>query len=165
MKKILVVAGLLAVIGVIALVVNRVITEVRLGQRELFSETLTFDEAKDRASERDADILVLALATWCPYCKELDRNALLDDEVIETISERTVPLRVDISGRSVDLDRWPNIDRLRVRMVPTLILLDQNGRERDRITGVVEAQDLIAWIRSRGETKPRKTGGTGQLDS
>lgn len=161
------IVGTAAVMLAILLVLYFSISSVKnrnAGQKAIFDQDLSLSEARRIARNQDKDVFVLALATWCPFCAELDRSALADSDVQDAISENAIPVRVDISGRSLDPDKWPDLDKLNIKSVPTLILIGKNGRERDRISGVVDAKSLERWIRSHGEDKPEIIGGQGQLE-
>jgi thiol:disulfide interchange protein len=157
----------LVMIG-LAFVLFRSINSLRnsdAGRRAIFAEEISFADARSKAKSEEKDVFVLASATWCPFCAALDREALADESVQTAISEKTVPVRVDISGRTIDFDRWPEIERLKIETVPTLILFGPDGRELDRISGVVNAEDLKLWIQSRGKLVPEILGGAGELDT
>jgi len=134
------------------------------GQEAIFDEDITYTEARSLARKDGKDVFVLALATWCPHCAALDRSALSDEGVQSAITEGTIPVRVNISGRAVDPERWPEIERLNIKSVPTLILMSPEGQELDRITGVVKADDLTIWIKSHGKIVPETLGESGDLD-
>ena len=55
----------------------------------------------------------------------------------------------------VDSDAAPAVSaKYGIRSIPTLVLFD-GGREKDRVSGVMSAKDLLAWL---GQRTPRKVG-------
>ena len=71
---------------------------------------------------------------WCNPCKILDG-------VIQN---------VDLSGveyENIDISEAPDITAYyRVRAVPTMILLDEEGNELKRFSGTMNADALTKWI-------------------
>ncbi len=71
---------------------------------------------------------------WCNPCKILDG-------VIQN---------VDLSGveyENIDISEAPDVTaHYRVRAVPTMILLDEEGNELKRFSGTMNADALTKWI-------------------
>ncbi len=79
------------------------------------------ERAFARARESDRPVLLLLVASWCRWCRELEREVLEDDRVRALIAQRFVPVRVD-------KDRRPDIDARYARGGwPTLAYLDDSG--------------------------------------
>ena len=150
---------------VVSLVLYFALAGRNAGQKAVFVEDITLAEALEQAEATDRPVFVLALATWCPHCQALDKEGLADSGVQAAIDELVIPVRYNISARRIDPDAWPEIDRLRVTEVPTMLLLDASGREIGRLTGVIEAAALEAWIRSAGQEQPADTGSKSGLRS
>ena len=72
---------------------------------------------------------------WCNPCKILDG-------VIQN---------VDLSGveyENIDISEAPDVTaHYRVRAVPTMILLDEEGNELKRFSGTMNADALTNWIK------------------
>jgi hypothetical protein len=94
------------------------------------------DEAFARAEARAVPILLFLEASWCRWCKQLERETLSDPRVIELVGRRFVPVRVD-------KDRRPDIDaRYSKGGWPTLAYLDQGG-ESLAVDSYLEAPALL----------------------
>ena len=79
------------------------------------------ERAFARARGSDRPVLLLLAASWCRWCRELEREVLEDDRVRALIAQRFVPVRVD-------KDRRPDIDaRYTKGGWPTLAYLDDSG--------------------------------------
>ena len=85
-------------------------------------------------------------ADWCIPCKELDAITFSDDKVIEE-SKKFLTLKADMT-KSLS----PEVESLRNKFkivgVPTVLILDSNGNEINRITGFVNAEEFIDIIKS-----------------
>ncbi|OFW56503.1 MAG: hypothetical protein A2W01_03585 [Candidatus Solincola sediminis] len=71
------------------------------------------EEAFAKASAEDKPILLSISAVWCHWCHEMDEASYSDQEVIDLVNERFVPIRVD-SDRNPDINSrynqggWPS---------------------------------------------------------
>lgn len=92
-----------------------------------------FDAALAESARVGRPVFVDFQATWCPPCIAMAHDVWPDPEVGRLLTERYVPV-------SVDVDRHPAIaDRYAVRGIPTILVLDSQGR-------VLRT----AWFMSRG---------------
>ncbi len=91
---------------------------------------------KARASKRP--IMVDVFATWCGPCKELDAKVFGTTEGEKGL-DRFVAVKIDgEKGVGPDL-----VERYHVVGYPTVLFLDSEGREIDRIFGTMPAADFI----------------------
>ena len=76
-------------------------------------------------------------ATWCQPCRMLSNS--LKEVDLEALGITVVEYDVDLMERSA-------LQRLGVRGVPTLILMDSEGNELARKTGALGASELTVWL-------------------
>lgn len=76
-------------------------------------------------------------ASWCSPCKQLQRNL----SEIDMLS-----FSVTLIEHDVDLMERPELARLGVRSIPTLILMDESGNELGRKTGALTADEIRQWL-------------------
>lgn len=92
----------------------------------------SFDLALEEAQVLRRPIMVDLWAQWCRWCHELDRRTYSQAPVIERAQEMTCA--------KVNADRAPEVGRrYQIRGLPTILFLDRNGIEINRVTGFVEA--------------------------
>jgi len=72
-------------------------------------------------------------AEWCGPCKQMDK-------VIETIDFDVEIDKIDIDDNREALEKYG------VRSVPTLIRVDDEGVELDRLIGAQGAEDIKAFV-------------------
>jgi tetratricopeptide (TPR) repeat protein len=99
----------------------------------------TLNDAKEAAS-RDGRFIVLDVsADWCPACRELARNVYTDAKFI-AFSRSQVFMVVDAykerEGQKMG-------QRFHVEVFPTILVLDSEGKEIDRLTGSSSASTLM----------------------
>ena len=106
-------------------------------------ESIIWEPYSDPALANIGDnrgIIIDFYADWCIPCKELDALTFTDQRVIE-LSKEFVTLKADMT-RSVS----PEVESLRNKFnivgVPTILILDANGKELNRITGFVNADEF-----------------------
>ncbi len=104
-----------------------------------------YDAAVALARAEKRPMIIDFWADWCTACKELDRNVWADPRV-RAEAARFVALKLDGTDGS---DRFNAIvDRFGVVGLPTVVLLDPQGRESpERVLGAVPADEMIAHLR------------------
>ncbi|HEX6851931.1 MAG TPA: thioredoxin family protein [Candidatus Polarisedimenticolaceae bacterium] len=96
--------------------------------------------AQQAARAAHKPILVDVWATWCAPCKLMDKTTYRDEEVL-SILPAFVPVKLDADANEAFLERF------RVEAFPTVLVLDEDGREIGRRRGYVSAKDLGALMR------------------
>ncbi|NWG26944.1 MAG: thioredoxin fold domain-containing protein, partial [Ignavibacteriaceae bacterium] len=91
-------------------------------------------------------VIIDFYADWCIPCKELDAITFSDPEVI-ALSKEFETYKADMT-KSLS----PEVESLRNRFkivgVPTVLVLNSNGEEIERITGFVNAKEFYKIISS-----------------
>jgi thiol:disulfide interchange protein DsbD len=83
-------------------------------------------------------------ADWCIPCKELDALTFSDKRVIDEM-ERFTNYKVDMTKMT---DENENLrKRFNVIGMPTVLIIDSQGKEIHRITGFVNAEEFLGYIR------------------
>src|SRR5690606_20246784 len=96
--------------------------------------------AKARAEKRP--LMVDVFATWCGPCKELDAKVFATPEAERGLADFVA---VKIDGERGDGPKL--VERYHVVGYPTVLFLDSEGRELDRIFGTMAAADFIRTAR------------------
>ena len=104
------------------------------------------ERAFGEAQEEGVPVLVFLYTDWCTYCRQMDRTTFSDAEVIREMSKEFVWLRLNA-------ETDPNGIRMQQRFLvsgfPTLLILDSQGREIDRLQGYVPPPYFAEAVKSR----------------
>ncbi|MBT8380392.1 MAG: thioredoxin fold domain-containing protein [Ignavibacteria bacterium] len=100
---------------------------------------------EDALTEIDGrGVIIDFYADWCIPCKELDALTFSDPKVIE-LSKEFETYKADMTE-----SLSPEVESLREQYkivgVPTVLIIDSNGEEKERITGFVDADEFYEII-------------------
>lgn len=105
--------------------------------------TIELDEALARAKNRGAPLALKMSASWCSLCEVLAREVLDRPEgnVLFAHAER---LDLDFDAA----DGGTLVERFAILELPTMVVLDAEGRELGRVVGY---EDAASWTRAARE--------------
>lgn len=110
--------------------------------------------ALETAKQQNRPLLLDFRADWCVACVELEKKTWPDERVKAVLTE-VVPVRLDMTRTSGEGQAL--LSRYRVMGLPTVILLDPQGRELGRFVGFKSPDDFLAW---RAQAQGRGTPGS-----
>jgi len=92
-----------------------------------------------RAKAEQRCVLLEFFSHECIGCKQMDAVTFPDQSVDNFISDRLVPLRIEVGARNLASD-------FRVVWTPTLIVLDYYGKEHQRTLGYLPPDEIVASL-------------------
>ena len=111
---------------------------------ELFVDS-DYASAQAQAKAKDKLVMIDFKAEWCGPCKVLDRTTWKDENVIESVKEKAIAIKVDVDQHR-DLAA-----HFSIRSIPTIIFLDSDGNEVKRFIGYRDADRFLEEFNSIGE--------------
>lgn len=93
-------------------------------------------------------VLIDTWATWCANCHKLDKYTWSDDAVAAEAG-RFVPVKLQLETNDApQTQEFLKLFALKQYSLPTIILMDSGGRVSDIIFGYVDAEEMLARMRS-----------------
>ena len=91
-----------------------------------------------KAKSENKVLMIDVLTDWCKWCIELDNKVYANPKVYEFANTNQVNYKIDAEkGEGVDFAK-----KYKVQGYPTILFLDGNGKEIDRIIGYYPAKDF-----------------------
>jgi thiol-disulfide isomerase/thioredoxin len=113
---------------------------------ELGLRPVTYQAALDQAKSEGKFVLLYFWATWCGNCREFSEQVLTDPQILKALDK-------DFKFVSIDVDEDRAMSQsYKVRVVPTMIFLDQEGDPASVMPGAVPGEifTLVLAYMSRG---------------
>jgi thioredoxin-like negative regulator of GroEL len=96
-------------------------------------------EFRSDAATDGAPTVLYFTATWCGYCRQMERTTLGNPGVRERLEPFT---RIKL-----DFDQQPDlVARYRIGGVPAFVMVDARGEEIARLVGMTEADPFRKWL-------------------
>lgn len=94
------------------------------------------------AKSQNKVVMVDVLTEWCKWCIELDNKVYAKKEVGDFANVNQISYKIDAeNGEGVDFAKKYNVSGY-----PTILFLDSDGKEIDRIVGYVPAKDFLEMM-------------------
>lgn len=124
-----------------------------------------YNNGIETAKAKDKLVMVQFFATWCGYCKKMDKEVFTDQKVVDNLKQHFVSVRVTESSENKvqfegkDVTEKELTSLYQVSGFPTILFLDGEGKPLSdnkgrtlKIPGFVEADvmsGLLAYIGSK----------------
>ncbi len=99
-----------------------------------------FNSAISAAGNTNQNIFAVFTADWCVACRKLDSESLSNFNVQQKLSQNYINLKINI-------DTNPQLSRkYGIFTIPTLLILDSNGGELERLEGYQSPNQLLEFL-------------------
>ncbi len=109
----------------------------------------TPESAFDAARSSGLNVLAFLYTDWCGYCRRMDRSTFVDPDVIRELGEAYVWLRLNAEKDPAGVRMQEDFG---VGGYPTILILDPEGQEIDRVAGFVPPERFPEAVRARVES-------------
>lgn len=107
---------------------------------------LPYDQALEQAKATHKLLIVDFMAEWCGPCKVMDKGTWPDPEITKWVGEHAIAIQVDV-------DENEKLARsMHINAMPTVVVF-RDGEEFDRVVGLRQPEELLAWLRGVEEGK------------
>lgn len=108
-------------------------------QAQMQFESENFSEVLKKAKIQNKKIFIDCYTSWCGPCKMLSAKIFPDIKVGEYMNNEFINFKIDMEkGEGIELR-----SQFKVNAFPTLLILDCNGEEINRIVGAPETPELF----------------------
>ncbi len=103
----------------------------------------TYAEILAKAKSENKVIMIDFYTDWCKWCVELDNKVYTNSDVAEFANANQINWKIDAEkGEGIDLAK-----KFSVSGFPTIVFVDTDGEEIDRIIGYLPAKDFLVTMK------------------
>ena len=102
------------------------------------------EETYEKAIQSNEKMIIDFYADWCIPCKELDALTFSNEKVIAAAKD-FISMKVDMTKTMSDQTEIIR-NKFSIRGMPTVLIINSEGKEIERITGFVNAEEFLKII-------------------
>ncbi|HRE40565.1 MAG TPA: thioredoxin fold domain-containing protein [Ignavibacteria bacterium] len=111
---------------------------------ELQFEAGSFNDVLQKAKSENKVLMIDFITDWCVWCIQTDLKVYTNPEIIDFADKNQINWKVDAEkGEGIDLAKKYN-----VKGFPTIVFVDGDGNEVDRIYGYIPPKDFLTQIQN-----------------
>ena len=109
-----------------------------------------FSEALQRAKKENKLIMIEAMTSTCHFCRKMEREIMVETEVVKAIEKDFVPVVIDINKHSLPLG-------IKVDVTPNFIFIDAHEKVVLQVAGAWGKDDFLELLKeAQSHLKDRK---------
>src|SRR5512143_3633675 len=112
----------------------------------------TYEDALVKARKEGKFVMVDFYATWCKWCKKLEKETYVDPRVAEAIKADFVPVKIDAESSKAVIHEMHQMtmtelaDLFGVKSYPAIWFLDKDGVKADMLNGYLPPEDFLKYL-------------------
>jgi thioredoxin-related protein len=106
-----------------------------------------FEKALQKAKKEHKIIMLKVMTKDCYFCRKMEREVMIEKEVVELLAQDFIPVAIDISTTELPLG-------LKTELTPSFIFIDENAKVLMNIPGAWNKMDFLQILRE-AKTKQR----------
>lgn len=95
-----------------------------------------FEQALQKAKKEHKIIMIKVMTKDCYYCKKMDREVMVEKEVVDRLEEDFISVAIDVSTTQLPLG-------LKAEFTPSFIFIDENGTVLMNLPGAWNKADFL----------------------
>lgn len=95
-----------------------------------------FEQALQKAKKEHKIIMIKVMTKDCYYCKKMDREVMVEQEVVDRLEEDFISVAIDVSTTQLPLG-------LKAEFTPSFIFIDENGTVLMNLPGAWNKADFL----------------------
>jgi len=105
-----------------------------------------FDAALQEAQKSNKVIVIKVMTEHCHFCKKMDREVMVDQNVVNILQKDFVVVQVDITKNTLPLG-------LTAELTPTFFFIDKNKKVLHKIVGSWNVEDFLEILKEVNDLK------------
>ena len=93
--------------------------------------------------------MIEAMSEDCHFCRKMEHEVLIDDEVVKALKKDFVPVRIDIKKHQLPLG-------LKAELTPTFIFVDEKANILSNVPGAWNKTDFMQLLREAKTQRKEK---------
>lgn len=102
---------------------------------------VSYKEGMNRGNSENKKVFINFFATWCKYCKVMDKETFANQKIIDYINENFIPVKVD-ADKSREIAR-----KYQVAGLPVVWFVESNGHPIGAQPGYVPPESLLPILK------------------
>ncbi len=99
-----------------------------------------FEKALQKAKNEHKIIMLKVMTKDCYYCRKMDREVMVEKEVVDMLEKDFISVAIDISTTELPLG-------LKTKLTPSFIFIDENAKVLLNIPGAWDKMDFLEILR------------------
>jgi len=99
----------------------------------------SFETAFQKAKSEHKIVMIKAMSDTCHYCRKMEREVLIDKDVIKLIEKDFIPVSINVSKHMLPLG-------LKAELTPSFIFIDENKKVLKNVPGAWNKNDFISLL-------------------
>ena len=109
-----------------------------------------FDKALERAKKEHKIIMIKAMTKECHFCRKMDREVLIEEDIVKAIEKDFIPVSIDVSVHQLPLG-------IKAEVTPSFIFIDENAKVLMNVPGAWDKIDFLELLKeAKQSTKKDK---------
>jgi len=99
-----------------------------------------FEKALEKAKKEHKIIMLKVMTKYCHFCRKMDREVMIEEDVVKAIEKDFIPVSIDISIHKLPLG-------LKTELTPSFIFIDENAKVLLNLPGAWDKIDFLDILR------------------
>lgn len=99
-----------------------------------------FEKALVKAKKEHKIIMIKVMSKHCHYCRKMDREVMIEEEVVDALKKDFTSVVIDISTTNLPLG-------LKAELTPSFIFIDENAKVLMNIPGAWDKNDFLEILK------------------
>ena len=101
----------------------------------------TYTDGLAAAAQQNKKIMIIFSASWCGFCKKMNKETFANKAVMDYIDENIIPVKVDAEAEKKLVSQYA------ISALPSHVFLSETGESLGTLTGYIEATKFLSVLK------------------